>query len=88
MGTSMLNGNVNPSTLTGNDGDFYINTATNELFGPKANGTWPAGVSLIGAIGPQGVTGPQGIQFRHDWPHGYLGAQTDLFEQFRCQFDE
>jgi hypothetical protein len=45
------------------NGDFYINTATNTLFGPKANGTWPAGVSLVGPQGIQGVagaTGPQG----------------------------
>jgi hypothetical protein len=41
------------------DGDFYINTATNMLFGPKANGTWPTGVSLVG---PTGATGAQGIQ--------------------------
>jgi uncharacterized protein (TIGR02145 family) len=40
------------------NGDFYINTTTNELFGPKANGTWPAGVSLVG---PQGIQGIQGV---------------------------
>ncbi|NDB36338.1 MAG: hypothetical protein EB023_13595, partial [Flavobacteriia bacterium] len=53
---------------TGVNGDFYINTATNELFGPKANGTWPAGVSLVGAqgaTGATGLTGPQG-------PSGFL----------------
>jgi hypothetical protein len=53
------------------DGDFYINTITHTLFGPKASGSWPTGVSLVGptgAQGPQGLTGatgaagPQGIQ--------------------------
>jgi uncharacterized protein (TIGR02145 family) len=44
------------------NGDFYINTATNTLFGPKANGTWPAGVSLVGPQGIQGVAGPTGLQ--------------------------
>jgi hypothetical protein len=39
------------------DGDFYINTATNTLFGPKAGGAWPSGVSLVG---PTGATGPAG----------------------------
>ena len=57
-GTAVLNGNTNPTAGTGVNGDFYINTATNTIYGPKANGTWPAGVSLVG---PAGVAGPQGI---------------------------
>jgi hypothetical protein len=52
-GTAVLNGITNPTAGTGVNGDFYINTATNELFGPKANGTWPAGVSLVGPQGNQ-----------------------------------
>lgn len=60
-GRSLLNGSVNPTT-EGNDGDFYLNTATSTLFGPKSGGTWPAGVSIVGAQGPQGVAGPQGTQ--------------------------
>ncbi|NBY40134.1 MAG: hypothetical protein EBQ66_04355, partial [Flavobacteriia bacterium] len=50
-GTSMLNGITAPTAIIGNDGDFFINTATNTLYGPKANGTWPNGFSLVG---PQG----------------------------------
>jgi hypothetical protein len=61
-GTAVLNGNTNPTAGTGMNGDFYINTATNELFGPKTNGTWPAGVSLVGSQGVAGPAGPQGIQ--------------------------
>ena len=57
-GTAVLNGNTNPTAGTGVNGDFYINTATNTIYGPKANGTWPAGVSLVGPVGP---TGPQGL---------------------------
>jgi hypothetical protein len=49
-GKSILNGVVNPTT-EGDDGDFYINTITNEIFGPKEAGTWGSGTSLIG---PQG----------------------------------
>ncbi|MEY3048646.1 MAG: hypothetical protein RL365_684 [Bacteroidota bacterium] len=56
-GTAVLNGNTNPAPGTGVNGDFYINTATNTIYGPKANGAWPAGVSLVG---PAGVAGPQG----------------------------
>jgi hypothetical protein len=61
-GTAVLNGNTNPGAGVGVNGDFYINTATNELFGPKTNGTWPAGVSLVGPQGIQGIAGPQGLQ--------------------------
>lgn len=63
-GKSVLNGAVDPTT-EGVDGDFYINTATWTIFGPKASGVWPAGVSLVGptgATGPQGEQGIQGIQ--------------------------
>lgn len=59
-GNGVLNGNVPPSNLQGNDGDFYINTSTNTIYGPKANGTWPSGVSLVGPQGAQGPAGPTG----------------------------
>ena len=59
-GTAVLNGITNPVAGTGVNGDFYINTATNELFGPKANGIWPTGVSLVGPQGIQGLAGPTG----------------------------
>ena len=58
-GTAILNGTTVPSTAIGLNGDFYINTATNTLYGPKAIGNWPSGTSLIG---PTGATGPQGLQ--------------------------
>ena len=58
-GKTVVNGTTDPASSTGVDGDFYINTATNMLFGPKANGAWPTGVSLVG---PTGATGAQGIQ--------------------------
>jgi hypothetical protein len=61
-GNSVLNGTVNPNLATGVDGDFYINTLTNDIFGPKANGVWPSGVSLVGPQGPAGATGAAGPQ--------------------------
>jgi hypothetical protein len=60
----VLSGTSNPLAATGSNGDFYINTTTNTLFGPKAGGAWPTGVSLVG---PQGATGPAG-------PQGLTGA--------------
>jgi hypothetical protein len=55
-GTQLLNGAVDPTT-EGVNGDFYINTATSTIFGPKAAGTWPSGVSIIGAPGANGADG-------------------------------
>ena len=59
-GKTVSNGPSNPVSGTGVNGDFYINTATNTLFGPKANGAWPSGVSLVGPIGATGAPGIQG----------------------------
>ena len=58
-GRSVLSGAVDPSAANGSDGDFYINTTTRALFGPKFGGVWGASVSIVG---PQGSVGPQGIQ--------------------------
>ena len=61
----------------GHDGDFYFDTATNVIYGPRKNGRWGSGTSLVGpkgeigaqgsmgitgASGPIGATGPQGPQ--------------------------
>ncbi|MBB5395636.1 hypothetical protein [Mucilaginibacter sp. AK015] len=60
-GKTVLNGTSNPSnSLTGNDGDFYLNTSTYILFGPKTGGIWGPGTSLIGLQGEVGETGPEG----------------------------
>ena len=71
-GRTVLNGTSDPANALGQDGDFYINTTSFEIFGPKATGAWPAGVALrgpqgvqgiqgvIGLTGPQGDAGPQG----------------------------
>jgi hypothetical protein len=62
QGYSVLNGIVDPTT-EGVNGDFYINTVSNKIFGPKAAGVWPAGVNIVGptgATGPAGATGPVG----------------------------
>jgi outer membrane protein OmpA-like peptidoglycan-associated protein len=50
-------------------GDYWLNTSTNVLFGPKASSTWPATGTLL--VGPQGPQGPQG-------PVGPKGA-TSIF---------
>ena len=59
-GKTVRSGTTAPSSGLGVDGDFYINTTTSYLYGPKASGAWPAGVSLVGATGATGSTGPTG----------------------------
>lgn len=44
-GKTILNGTAAPTT-EGVNGDFYLRTTTNVLYGPKAAGVWPAGVPL------------------------------------------
>lgn len=59
-GKSVLNGTTNPGTSTGSNGDFYINTTTEEIFGPKTAGVWGSGTSLVGPQGDPGNDGPPG----------------------------
>ena len=67
-GYSILNGTANPSnSLTGVNGDFYINTSNYTFFGPKTAGVWGTGVSLVGSAGSQGIKGDAG-------PAGPTGA--------------
>lgn len=58
-GLTVLSGAVDPTT-EGVNGDFYINTVSSTIFGPKAAGVWPAGVSLVGPTGPTGAVGATG----------------------------
>ena len=66
-GKTVLNGTSAPSSGTGVNGDFFINTTASIIYGPKAGGAWPAGVSLVGPAGATGATGPAG-------PTGPTGA--------------
>jgi hypothetical protein len=67
-GATMLSGTGSPADSLGSDGDFYFNTASPRIFGPKRDGKWDAGVSLNGAdglpgsAGAAGPIGPAGIQ--------------------------
>lgn len=56
-GKTILNGTAAPVGGLGTEGDFYLNTLTNRLYGPKTAGAWGAGVTLVG---PQGATGTAG----------------------------
>lgn len=54
-GKTVLYGTAAPTT-EGVNGDFYIRTTTNFIYGPKAGGVWPTGVSIVGAPGAAGNT--------------------------------
>ena len=52
-GCSVLNGSGTPSSGTGANCDFYIDTAAHCLYGPKSAGAWPG--SCIDLVGPAGT---------------------------------
>lgn len=49
--TTVLNGTGVPALSLGGVGDFYIDTNTYKIFGPKQTTTWGAASSLIGPAG-------------------------------------
>jgi len=60
-GNTVLNGTTLPPSALGNNGDFYLNTSTSCLYGPKASSAWPnTCVSIVGPAGPSGAIGPAG----------------------------
>lgn len=59
-GNTILYGTAVPTT-EGVNGDFYIRTTTNFIYGPKAAGVWPSGISLVGPGG--GGASPYHIRF-------------------------
>ncbi len=56
-GKSILSGTINPDVLIGNNGDFYINTNTFQIFGPKTIAGWGNPTNLVGPQGQQGIPG-------------------------------
>jgi hypothetical protein len=59
-GKTIRNGSGGPSSGLGVDGDFYIDTTADAIYGPKTSGAWGLPTSLIGATGPQGPQGDPG----------------------------
>jgi hypothetical protein len=47
-GKGVLNGEGAPSNSLGIDGEFYIDTVTNKMYGPKTLGVWGDSVNLGG----------------------------------------
>lgn len=50
-GRTTLSGAGAPAPSLGEDGDFYINTSTYGIYGPKTAGAWGSPTSLVGPAG-------------------------------------
>lgn len=59
-GAAVLNGDTDPTPDLGNTGDFYINTHSYVLFGPKTDAGWEQGQSILGGKGDKGDKGEKG----------------------------
>lgn len=59
-GLMIRTGTGAPAGGLGNDGDFYIDTATHEIYGPKTTGAWGSATSLVGPAGSDGTDGTDG----------------------------
>ncbi|MBK7762937.1 MAG: collagen-like protein [Bacteroidetes bacterium] len=65
-GSTWFNGTGIPSNLLGVNGDYYLNTITDDVY-LKTSGTYAIVANIKGATGTTGATGPQG-------PAGVPGA--------------
>ena len=54
-GNTMLTKSGVPAAGTGNNGDYANDPTAQVMYGPKASGSWPAGVSYKGATGSSGT---------------------------------
>ena len=57
---TILNGKGAPLSSVGINGDFYIDTRSLLIYGPKSKSKWPAPQNLQGPIGAAGVSGSDG----------------------------
>lgn len=90
-GRTVLNGTDDPAGGDGDDGDFYINTVSWKIFGPKAAGVWPAGVDMLGTDGANGAAGAAGtngrtILYGAAAPGGGDGADGDFYIRTTTSF--
>jgi len=73
---TILSGSGAPSGAVGADGDFYIDTTADAIYGPKTAGVWGSPTSLTGPQGPQGDPGATGATGATG-PAGATGPQGD-----------
>jgi len=82
-GYSILNGLTSPASNVGVDGDFYINTISNSIFGPKTAGAWGNGTSLggnsvlNGTVDPVSANGSNGDFYINTTSKTIFGPKTN-----------
>lgn len=62
---TVLNGKGKPEDSLGNDGDFYIDTESMQLYGPKDD-SWGEPINIIGPAGKDGNPGLNGESIKGD----------------------
>jgi hypothetical protein len=85
-GATLLAGSGAPPNTFGANGDWYIDTAGADFYGPKLSGVWPAPtIDLMAITGPTGaagaastVTGPTGPASAITGPTGAAGAASTV----------
>lgn len=78
-GKSLLNGATAPGVMDGTEGDFWIDTSTYDIYGPKAGMDWGTPTSLIGPTGPQGDGVPiGGLANQVLTPAGWVSALAGI----------
>lgn len=85
---TILNGKGTPISSNGIDGDFYIDTRSLLIYGPKKSGKWPMPQNLQGPVGANGVDGKNGSEGKTvssastiAGPSGAQGAQGEKGER-------
>lgn len=78
-GSTVLNGSGAPSANVGAAGDFYIDTTSWTIYGPKTANGWPAtGQSLRGPQGPAGSSGTAAADGTTVLGHLENGAEAEF----------
>lgn len=80
-GSMMYSGQGAPDASTGENGDYYLNETSGELYGPKNDEGWGTPISLQGPPGEDGEDGEDGSQIYSGSgaPDASLGVVGDYY---------
>ncbi|RAR75315.1 beta strand repeat-containing protein, partial [Flavobacterium aciduliphilum] len=80
---SLVSGAGTPDNNSGTNGDFFIDTTNNVIYGPKAAGVWPpTGTSLVGPAGAQGQPGATGADGQNTYQIWLSQGNSGTISQF------